>query len=103
MSSILWLLLLTILIPTSNSAVVVDNPIILQLSRAVNATGMRNLVAHDRARAKVLREKATWQGFKDTMALTHDSEPIFNEAFCYIAMIGVGNPPTSCKFVLFVF
>jgi len=104
MSSILWLLLLTVLIPASNAAVVADrNPITLQLSRVVNATGMRNLVAHDRARAKALREIAAWQGFKDTATLTHDSEPILNEAFCYTAMVGVGNPPSSCKSVVFVF
>ncbi len=57
----LFCLLLTILhafITTSNAAVVpVNNPVTLQLSRLVNERGIRNLVAYDQARAKVMREK----------------------------------------------
>lgn len=100
--SFLWLLLPILhafICANAASAIVrVDrNPITIELSRYVNATGMRNLIMHDRARAKALREKAAWRNFKDTQALTH--EPIIDIAVAYVATVGVGNPPTTCMFV----
>jgi cathepsin E len=99
----LWLLLtlLHTFISASAAATTVvqvnRNPITLELSRYVNATGMRNLVAHDRARAKALRQRAAWQGFKETQGLTH--EPIVDVAVAYVALVGVGNPSTTCMFI----
>ena len=64
----------------------------LQLSRYVNETGMRHLVAHDRARVKAMRDRA----FGSEGAASN--EPIINDAFSYIATVGVGSPPTTCMF-----
>jgi len=86
-------LLLTLLhafITTSNAAAVpVHNPVTLQLSRLVNERGIHNLVAHDQARAKAMREKAL--GPQGT-----DSSPLIPEAVAYVAMVGVGSPSTPC-------
>ena len=64
----------------------------LQLSRYVSTTGMRNLVAHDRARVKAMRDRA----FGSEGAASN--EPIVNAAFSYLAAVGVGSPPTTCMF-----
>lgn len=89
----LFCLLLTILhafITTSNAAVVpVNNPVTLQLSRLVNERGIRNLVAYDQARAKVMREKGL--GPQGT-----DSSPLTSQTVSYIAMVGVGSPTIPC-------
>jgi hypothetical protein len=93
---LLWLTILHTLVLPANAAVVVErNAVTLELARLVNATGMRHLVAHERARARAMRRQGRW-GFEETTTL---NEPITNEAFGYVAMVGVGSLPTSCMLI----
>jgi hypothetical protein len=88
-----FLFLLLSLFPTfisSNALVAQQNPVTLELLRFVNETGMRNLVAHDQARAKALRNR---QGTASNV------EPIINQVVCYTASVGVGSPPTFCMLI----
>ena len=70
----------------------------LPLSRRVNLTSIHNLVRHDQARAKALRARAT---AKATGLPLHSdaviNEQVENRGVSYIASVGVGSPPTTCK------
>ncbi len=60
----------------------------LPLTRHFNHANAANIVKHDRARARyMMTGKRSVSPF-----------PITNEGTLYTAEIGVGNPPTSCKF-----
>ena len=66
------------------------SPVTLALSRLVNLTSIHNLVRHDQNRAKAL--KGDWRGTVN--------EPIENQAVSYVASVGVGSPPTTCKYYI---
>ena len=94
-------LLTTLLLALSvaaNPVLVNRSPVTLPLSRRVNLTSIHNLVRHDQARAKALRARAT---VKSTGLPLHSdaviNEPVDNQAVSYIASIGIGSPPTTCK------
>ncbi|KAF8999440.1 aspartic peptidase A1 [Cyathus striatus] len=89
--------------PANPARAVSPGGITLSLSRQINATSMRRLVEHDRARAKALRDRGNLleqvaifpsQNLKQAQAPI--SEEIFNSGISYVATVGVGNPPTEC-------
>jgi cathepsin E len=93
-------LLLTVLhaaISANAAAVDITSPGIVQLTRQINAVGLRNLVAHDQARARALKARVF---LNDTLATRGSDEPVTNNGVTYLAAIGVGNPPTTCMFYL---
>ena len=85
-------LLTTLLLALSvaaNPVLVNRSPVTLPLSRRVNLTSAHNLLRHDQARAKALQARG---------AIIN--EPVDDQAVCYIASIGVGTPPTTCKYYI---
>ena len=94
-------LLLTVLhavISANAAAVDATSPGIVQLTRQINAVGLRNLVAHDQARARALKARVF---LNDTIATRGSNEPVTNSGgVTYLAALGVGNPPTTCMFIL---
>jgi len=83
--------------PTGLPNVVVRKSLVtLPFSRSANFTSLRNIVLHDQARARVLIHGAE----SDGISVHNDAvinSPATNQANSYIASIGVGNPPTTCK------
>jgi len=57
----------------------------LKLAVRINSNGIRNIVAADRARVKLLQDGGS------------SSANASNEGLAYTADIGVGTPPTYCK------
>jgi len=80
---------------TANPVVVDQGGITLELSRRVNATSVRYLLEHDQERAKAL-----WSnGARDGSGLHNAAvvnQPVINQAFAYIANVGIGSPATNC-------
>jgi cathepsin E len=95
--------LLTFLLSSSvilTTAVVIRNtPITLPVARRLNLTSNRNLLQHDQARVKTLLTRADNRAagtqFDSSIIV---NEPVDNQAVSYIAAIGIGTPPTTCKF-----
>jgi len=79
----------------ANPVVVDQGGITLELSRRVNATSVRHLLEHDQERAKAL-----WSnGARDGSGLHNAAvvnQPVINQAFAYIANVGIGSPATNC-------
>ncbi|KAG6804838.1 hypothetical protein H0H92_002070, partial [Tricholoma furcatifolium] len=70
----------------------------------LNSTRLVNLVEHDLARVKALRTGAQAKASafqEDATAPSVINEPLSNQAFAYIATIGVGSPATNCKLNFF--
>ena len=81
---------------TGNIARVNKSPITLPLARRVNLTSIQNLVQHDQTRAKLLKA----QGTAKASGLNVDAvinSPAENQAVSYVAPVGIGVPPTTCK------
>ena len=94
-------LLITLLFTLSvaGSPVLVNSsPVTLPFSRLVNLTSIHDLVRHDQARAKALIARAV---AKVLGGPGHHNEPIENQAVTYVASVGVGSPPTTCKHYFF--
>jgi hypothetical protein len=97
-------LLTTLLLALSvaaNPVLVNRSPVTLPLSRRVNLTSVHNLLRHDQARAKALKARAAAKATGlHTLAVIN--EPVDNQAVTYIASVGIGSPPTTCKhYILF--
>ena len=83
----------------ANPVLVNRSPVTLPLSRQVNLTSVHNLLRHDQDRAKALKAR----GAAKATGLNIDAvinEPVDNQAVSYIASIGVGTPPTTCKYYI---
>jgi hypothetical protein len=92
-ASLLMTLLLALLIATS-PVEVRSSPVTLPIARKLNlGGGTINLLQHDQARAAVLGNRAI-----SSLGRRTGSTPIVNEAVSYIAQVGIGSPPTTCKF-----
>ena len=102
-TTLLTTLLFTLSV-AANPVLVNRSPVTLPLSRRVNLTSIHNLVRHDQARAKALRARAT---AKATGLPLHSdaviNEQVENRGVSYIASVGVGSPPTTCKHYFFLF
>lgn len=74
------------------------SPVNLPISRRANFTSVHNLLKHDQARAKYLKAKGAVKASGDSF---HEysviNQVIENQAVGYIAAVGVGIPPTTCK------
>ena len=81
----------------ANPVIVSRSPVTLPLSRILNLTSTHNLLRHDQARAKALKSRGSSKKGKDHDARAVVNEPIDNQGFTYVASIGVGSPPTTCK------
>ena len=98
------ILLTTLLFALSIAAspvLVNRSPVTLPLSRRVNLTSVHNLLRHDQARAKALKVRAAAKatGLHTDAVI---NEPVDNQAAHYVASVGVGSPPTTCKhYILF--
>jgi hypothetical protein len=66
------------------------NKFSLSFAAKVNYTGYRNLLEADRARAARLRRGSILHPRDNILAAT-------NGVVSYTAMVGVGDPPTSCE------
>ena len=71
----------------ANPVLVNRSPVTLPISRQVNLTSVLNLLLHDQVRAKALKGHIV-------------NEPIQNQAVSYVASVGVGSPPTTCKYYI---
>jgi len=98
-TTLLTTLLLAISVAASVTPVLVNrSPVTLPISRRVNVTNINNLVRHDQARAKALKAKGAAK--HAGLSLNTDAvinEAVDNQAVTYIASVGVGSPPTTCK------
>ena len=73
----------------------------LPLSRRVSREGFRNLVRRDQERAKALKARGA-----EKAAGLHDSlhsravvnVPLEDHTMSYVASVGIGSPPTTCKY-----
>ena len=80
----------------ANPILVNWSPISVPLSRQSNFTSTNNLLKHDQACAKALEAVKTGSVFQ-----LHDiNSPIENQTTAYIALVGVGSPPTYCNMFL---
>lgn len=77
--------------------VIERSPVTLPLSRRVNATGISNLLAHDQSRAKALKRLGVAKAAGHSQRAVI-SESIENRAVSYVAHVGIGSPPTTCKY-----
>src|SRR5882757_3592424 len=89
-------LLTTLLLAMSIAASPVevrDSPVTLPMARKLNLQGGTvNLLQHDPARATALKDRATSGVDRRATSIA-----VINEAVSYIAEVGVGSPPTTCK------
>jgi len=87
-------LLTTLLLALSIAASPVEvrnSPVTLAVARTLNLQGGTvNLLQHDQARAASLMDRTS-------LSRRTGSIPVTNEAVSYIAQVGVGSPPTTCK------
>ena len=91
--SLLSSLLLLAVGVAANPVVINRSPVTLPLAKKYNFTSINNLVKHDQARARALKSRAFRKGgVPDTVV----DEPIDNQAVTYVALVGVGDPPTDC-------
>ena len=82
----------------ANPVIFNRSPVTLPLSRRLNLTSTHNLLRHDQARAKAIKSRgSSLKTGKDHDARAIINEPVDNQAVAYIASIGVGSPPTTCK------
>ncbi len=72
-------------------------PVSLALSRRVNATGVHKVLARDQARARLFKSGGPSTSVDRVAVDAVINEPVDNQAFSYIASVGVGNPPTNCE------
>ncbi|KAG2076961.1 acid protease [Suillus decipiens] len=90
-ASLLILLLLALTI-TGSSIEVRNSPITLPIVRRQNFTsGANNLLQHDKARVAA---------FRDFLARKPSSRPVINTDIGYIAVVGIGSPPTTYNLVV---
>ena len=78
----------------ANPILVNRSPISLPLSRRLQLTSTDNLLKHDQARAKALKAAKTGGDFQSRSVI---NSPIENRAIAYVALVGVGSPPTDCN------
>lgn len=88
--------LLLALVVVANPVPAQEHRVTLPLSKHINTTAIRDVLKHDQARARHLKGR-TAQKFHP---LSLGSEPVTNTAVTYIASVGVGSPPTTCKWSL---
>ena len=82
----------------ANPVIINRSPVTLPLLRVLNLTSTHNLLRYDQARAKALKSRgSSLKTGKDHDARAVINEPVDNQAVAYIASIGVGSPPTTCK------
>ena len=81
----------------ANPVIINRSPVTLPLLRVLNLTSTHNLLRYDQARAKALKSRGSSKKGKDHDARAVVNEPIDNQVFTYVASIGVGSPPTTCK------
>ena len=63
---------------------------------SVKATGIRNVITADRARAAHIKNKAHSQAFGTAVRRRHEGAvPVTNTAVTYTAQVGVGSPATN--------
>ena len=90
-------LILLALSVKANPSVVRNTLVSLSFARQLNATGSKNLVLRDQARAKHL---VSLSKAKQSDNLSVDAIvglDVTNAASTYWTSIGVGSPPTSCE------
>lgn len=91
-ASLLTIILLALL-TTGSPVEVTNSPITLPIARRLSAlNGTINLLEQDRARAAALRLKG------HTLSHGGHGVPIANVATGYYIAVGIGSPPTTCKF-----
>jgi cathepsin E len=98
----LLMTLLFALVVSAHPVVIRDSPITLPISRHVNTTSIHNLLRYDLSRAKALRirgeARAAGNFYVD--AIINEQIDDHPTGISYVASVGVGIPPTTCKFVL---
>lgn len=66
---------------------------LLSLSRHFNVTGSHNILQSDQARARHLKARVAGKNLVSPV-----NSPATNQGVLYTANVGVGDPPTYCKF-----
>lgn len=100
-TSLLTVLFLGSAVSSSPVVQIRNSPISVPLTRTLNATSLsiHNLLQRDQARVQALRAQV---GASVDLSLSSatviGNEPVDNQAVSYIASIGVGSPPTTCKY-----
>ncbi|KAG6919857.1 hypothetical protein DXG01_015564 [Tephrocybe rancida] len=94
-SSFFSLLVLSLSLPSS-ALQTRDSPVVtVPLVKRLNLVGLQNLVQHDVARAKFLRERAQISRSVSLGLTSRQNVEIANAGVSYVANIGVGSPPTN--------
>ena len=74
-----------------------NSPVTFPISRRLyTSNGTMNILQHDQARVAALKGRSASPLDRRDSGLTH----VLNGASAYIAMIGIGSPPSYCKFNL---
>ncbi|KAI0767716.1 aspartic proteinase precursor [Fomes fomentarius] len=81
----------------ANPVVIRDSPVTLPIARRFNSTGVLNILAADKARAKVLKSRSQAQRFKQSAVVP---VPVTNQAVIYTVSLGVGTPPTQYDLIV---
>lgn len=82
---------------SANPIVIRDSPVTLPIARRFNTTGVPNILAADKARAKVLKVRSQAQRFKQSAVVP---VPVTNQAVTYTVSLGVGTPPTQYDLIV---
>src|SRR6267154_50628 len=91
--SLFLTLLLPVALPITASPEIRNSLITLPIVRRLNTSnGTINILQHDKARVAALKGRSD-----STLDRRASSIPVVNEADIYVAKIGVGSPPTTCK------
>jgi len=97
------LLILNTFDVSGNPLIMDRSPITLPITRRLNLTSPHNLLRHDQARARALRARGTTK----SLGMSLENDDVFNQAInnqvtTYLASVGVGDPPTTCMFIIFL-
>lgn len=95
-ASLLATLLLAFSVAT-NPVVVRDNLIRLPFAKQVNLTGASHVLQKDQARAAALRAHGTAKAAGTLAKDAVVSIVVQDQAVTYVASVGVGSPPQTCK------
>ncbi|TFL03665.1 aspartic peptidase A1 [Pterulicium gracile] len=81
----------------ANPVIIDRSPVTLPVALKLNATGVKNIVERDVARAKALYA----MGKGNRLQKRHDFHTkIENQMFYYLAEVGIGNPPTTYQLIV---
>lgn len=85
----------------ASPVVVRDSLVTLPLARRLNATGVRNVVARDQARAKVLKARSqTGTGDVNDLGKGSVGVPLTDAIVSYTVNVSVGTPPTTYTLIV---